>query len=124
MVLNNFYRNIKTSSSFSSNSFIGKFIFRGIWDDNEYWKLEKDLLKIYKNYRHKNVPRKIFADILSISEVFLISNTSEILFKKNGILQPYYSLGFNPKERYDVLIYCIFGLYEKEFNVYDFEYQE
>lgn len=82
MNLENFYRNIKTSSNFLQNSFIEKFIFNEIWDDKEYWKLEKDLLMIHNKYLNKDIPKDIFADTLFISESFLIGNISEILFKK------------------------------------------
>ncbi|QKF85091.1 hypothetical protein CURT_1663 [Campylobacter ureolyticus] len=72
---------------------------------------------IHNKYLNKNIPKDIFADILSISESFLIGNISEILFKKNNKLQPYYSLGFNPKERYDILAYCIFKFMMKNLKV-------
>lgn len=74
---------------------------------------------IHNKYLNKNIPKDIFADILSISESFLIGNISEILLKKNNNnkLQPYYSLGFNPKERYDILAYCIFKFMMKNLKV-------
>lgn len=123
MNLEIFFENVKYSSKFNPNSFIGKFILNGIWSDKEYWKLEKDLFKIYNKYKGKEIPREIFAGIVCISESLCISNVSEILFNKGDTIKPYHRMDFDLRERYDVLLYYLFSIYEGELNC-EFDYEE
>ncbi|HDR1486936.1 TPA: hypothetical protein QB445_002073, partial [Pasteurella multocida] len=46
-----FYRNITFFEEYDENSFIGRWLDYSEWNDKEYWKLEKDLLKIAQMYR-------------------------------------------------------------------------
>ena len=42
---NDFRRNIPCFEEYYENSFIGKQYDDGVWDDEEYWKLENDLIE-------------------------------------------------------------------------------
>ncbi|EMS2963584.1 hypothetical protein KTT08_001981, partial [Neisseria gonorrhoeae] len=44
--LKNFRRNITYFEGYDENSFIGKWYDDGVWDDEEYWKLENDLIEV------------------------------------------------------------------------------
>ncbi|EMS3087851.1 hypothetical protein J7Z84_002113, partial [Neisseria gonorrhoeae] len=37
-------RNVPYFEGYDENSFIGKWYDDGVWDDEEYWKLENDLI--------------------------------------------------------------------------------
>lgn len=41
-----FRRNIPCFEEYDENSFIGKWYDDGVWDDEEYWKLENDLIEV------------------------------------------------------------------------------
>ncbi|EPF57755.1 hypothetical protein NM2007461_0379, partial [Neisseria meningitidis 2007461] len=41
-----FRRNIPCFKEYDENSFIGKWYDDGVWDDEEYWKLENALIEV------------------------------------------------------------------------------
>lgn len=73
MKLMDFYRNIAFDERYDENSFIGKILDYNYWSDKEYWKLEKDLIKILKfNQNKKFIKQEFMEGIASIcNDVFL-----------------------------------------------------
>ena len=63
-----FRRNIPCFKEYDENSFIGKWYDDGVWDDEEYWKLENDLIKVRKNI----LIRWTYQDMLSLESVPLL----------------------------------------------------
>ncbi len=43
-------RNVPYFEGYDENSFIGKWYDDGVWDDEEYWKLENDLIEVRRKY--------------------------------------------------------------------------
>ena len=125
MKFENFYKNVKTSKYFDKDSFIGQIVLNGIWYDDKYWRLEKDLLEIYDTYKCEvKIPRELFAGIVSILDVFIMHSTQELIFEKKSIKRPYLSLEFDPKERLEVISSYIFGIYDGNIRSVDFDYIE
>ncbi len=125
MKFENFYKNVKTSKYFDKDSFIGQIVLNGIWYDDKYWRLEKDLLEIYDTYKCEvKIPRELFAGIVSILGVFIMHSTQELIFEKKSIKRPYLSLEFDPKERLEVISSYIFGIYDGDIRSVDFDYIE
>ena len=125
MKFENFYKNVKTSKYFDKDSFIGQIVLNGIWYDDKYWRLEKDLLEIYDTYKCEiKIPRELFAGIVSILDVFIMYSTQELIFEKKSIKKPYLSLEFDPKERLEVISSYIFGIYDGDIRSVDFDYIE
>lgn len=125
MKFENFYKNVKTSKYFDKDSFIGQIVLNGIWYDDKYWRLEKDLLEIYDTYKCEvKIPRELFAGIVSILDVFIMHSTQELIFEKKSIKRPYLSLEFDPKERLEVISSYIFGIYDGDIRSVDFDYME
>ena len=125
MKFENFYKNVKTSKYFDKDSFIGQIVLNGIWYDDKYWWLEKDLLEIYDTYKCEvKIPRELFAGIVSILDVFIMHSTQELIFEKKSIKRPYLSLEFDPKERLEVISSYIFGIYDGDIRSVDFDYIE
>lgn len=125
MKFENFYKNVKTSKYFDKDSFIGQIALNGIWYDDKYWRLEKDLLEIYDTYKCEvKIPRELFAGIVSILDVFIMHSTQELIFEKKSIKKPYLSLEFDPKERLEVISSYIFGIYDGDIRSIDFDYIE
>ena len=125
MKFENFYKNVKTSKYFDKDSFIGQIVLSGIWYDDKYWRLEKDLLEIYDTYKCEvKIPRELFAGIVSILDVFIMYSTQELIFEKKSIKRPYLSLEFDPKERLEVISSYIFGIYDGDIRSVDFDYIE
>jgi hypothetical protein len=123
--LKNFYKNVKTSKYFDKDSFIGQIVLNGIWYDDKYWRLEKDLLEIYDTYKCEvKIPRELFAGIVSILDVFIMHSTQELIFEKKSIKRPYLSLEFDPKERLELISSYIFGIYDGDIRSVDFDYIE
>lgn len=63
-----FRRNIPCFKEYDENSFIGKWYDDGVWDDEEYWKLENDLIEVRKNI----LIRWTYQDMLSLESVPLL----------------------------------------------------
>ena len=125
MKFENFYKNVKTSKYFDKDSFIGQIVLNGIWYDDKYWRLEKDLLEIYDTYKCEvKIPRELFAGIVSILDVFIMHSTQELIFEKKSIKRPYLLLEFDPKERLEVISSYIFGIYDGDIRSVDFDYIE
>ena len=57
-----FRRNIPCFEEYDENSFIGKWYDDGVWDDEEYWKLENDLIE-ERYERFTTILRYIFTEI-------------------------------------------------------------
>ena len=125
MKFENFYKNVKTSKYFDKDSFIGQIVLNGIWYDDKYWRLEKDLLEIYDTYKCEvKIPRELFAGIVSILDVLIMHSTQELIFEKKSIKRPYLSLEFDPKERLELISSYIFGIYDGDIRSVDFDYIE
>lgn len=125
MKFENFYKNVKTSKYFDKDSFIGQIVLNGIWYDDKYWRLEKDLLEIYDTYKCEvKIPRELFAGIVSILDVFIMHSTQELIFEKKSIKRPYLSLEFDLKERLELISSYIFGIYDGDIRSVDFDYIE
>ena len=125
MKFENFYKNVKTSKYGDKDSFIGQIVLNGIWYDDKYWRLEKDLLEIYDTYKCEvKIPRELFAGIVSILDVFIMHSTQELIFEKKSIKRPYLSLEFDPKERLEVISSYLFGIYDGDIRSVDFDYIE
>lgn len=125
MKFENFYKNVKTSKYFDRDSFIGQIVLNGIWYDDKYWRLEKDLLEIYDTYKCEvKIPRELFAGIVSILDVFIMHSTQELIFEKKSIKKSYLSLEFDLKERLEVISSYIFGIYDGDIRSVDFDYME
>ncbi|HDR0715059.1 TPA: hypothetical protein QB221_002190, partial [Pasteurella multocida] len=79
-----FYRNITFFEEYDENSFIGRWLDYSEWNDKEYWKLEKDLLKIAQMYRTTN---EVFPDILigvmRIIELLMIPNWNSFIISNS-----------------------------------------
>lgn len=68
-----FYRNVTYSRLYDENSFIGRWLDYSEWNDDEYWKLEKDFLNIATTYRNtKLVEQDVLIGIMRIIELLII----------------------------------------------------
>ncbi|MEF1793002.1 Imm41 family immunity protein, partial [Neisseria gonorrhoeae] len=57
-------RNVPYFEVYDENSFIGKWYDDGVWDDEEYWKLENDLIEVRRKYPYPmDIPRDIVIGI-------------------------------------------------------------
>lgn len=70
-----FYRNVTYSRLYDENSFIGRWLDYSEWNDDEYWKLEKDLINIAITYKNtKLIKQDILIRIMRIIELLIIPN--------------------------------------------------
>ncbi|MGC6326734.1 Imm41 family immunity protein [Pasteurella multocida] len=113
-----FYRNITFFEEYDENSFIGRWLDYSEWNDKEYWKLEKDLLKIAQMYRTTN---EVFPDILigvmRIIELLMIPNWNSFIISN--------SESFDIYDRYERFKYIISILFNnKDVRLDGFSYTE
>ncbi|MGR3808235.1 Imm41 family immunity protein [Pasteurella testudinis] len=73
-----FRRNIPFLSSYDEGSFIGRWLDYSEWVDDEYWLLEKDLIRISFCYRkEKKIDEDILNGIMKIAQLMLVPNWSD-----------------------------------------------
>ncbi|HFA3116574.1 TPA: immunity 41 family protein, partial [Neisseria gonorrhoeae] len=95
-----FRRNIPCFEEYDENSFIGKWYDDGVWDDEEYWKLENDLIEVRRKYPYPmDIPRDIVIGIGTIIEFLMVPNWKLFEIKASPWLPD--SVGIN--ERYERL---------------------
>lgn len=99
-----FYRNVTYSRLYDENSFIGRWLDYSEWNDDEYWKLEKDLINIAITYKNtKLIKQDILIGIMRIIELLIIPNWDSftLLTKDNSDIYDRY-------ERFKYIISKIF----------------
>ncbi|EOC42999.1 hypothetical protein NM2000175_0418 [Neisseria meningitidis 2000175] len=95
-----FRRNIPCFEEYDENSFIGKWYDDGVWDDEEYWKLENALIEVRRKYPYPmDIPRDIVIGIGTIIEFLMVPNWKLFEIKASPWLPD--SVGIN--ERYERL---------------------
>ncbi|HEZ4733991.1 TPA: immunity 41 family protein, partial [Neisseria meningitidis] len=93
-------RNVPYFEGYDENSFIGKWYDDGVWDDEEYWKLENDLIEVRKKYPYPmDIPRYVVIGIGTIIDFLMVPNWKLFEIKASPWLPD--SVGIN--ERYERL---------------------
>ncbi|EMT4698222.1 immunity 41 family protein [Neisseria gonorrhoeae] len=118
--LKNFRRNITYFEGYDENSFIGKWYDDGVWDDEEYWKLENDLIEVRRKYPYPmDIPRDIVIGIGTIIEFLMVPNWKLFEIKASPWLPD--SVGINERyERLKTMLRYIFT--EKDIVNVQFDY--
>ena len=95
-----FRRNIPCFKEYDENSFIGKWYDDGVWDDEEYWKLENDLIEVRKKYPYPmDIPRYVVIGIGTIIDFLMVPNWKLFEIKAS----PWLPDGVGINERYERL---------------------
>ncbi|EMU3386734.1 hypothetical protein JK543_002126 [Neisseria gonorrhoeae] len=115
-----FRRNIPCFEEYDENSFIGKWYDDGVWDDEEYWKLENALIEVRKKYPYPmDIPRDIVIGIGTIIEFLMVPNWKLFEIKASPWLPD--SVGINERyERLKTMLRYIFT--EKDIVNVQFDY--
>ncbi|ENW6858409.1 hypothetical protein GOU03_002095, partial [Neisseria gonorrhoeae] len=115
-----FRRNIPCFEEYDENSFIGKWYDDGVWDDEEYWKLENDLIEVRRKYPYPmDIPRDIVIGIGTIIEFLMVPNWKLFEIKASPWLPD--SVGINERyERLKTMLRYIFT--EKDIVNVQFDY--
>ncbi|OIA91157.1 immunity 41 family protein [Neisseria gonorrhoeae] len=115
-----FRRNIPCFEEYDENSFIGKWYDDGVWDDEEYWKLENDLIEVRRKYPYPmDIPRDIVIGIGTIIEFLMVPNWKLFEIKASPWLPD--SVGINERyERFKTMLRYIFT--EKDIVNVQFDY--
>ncbi|HEZ1861598.1 TPA: hypothetical protein WHN39_002172, partial [Neisseria meningitidis] len=102
------------------NSFIGKWYDDGVWDDEEYWKLENDLIEVRKKYPYPmDIPRYVVIGIGTIIDFLMVPNWKLFEIKASPWLPD--SVGINERyERLKTMLRYIFT--EKDIVNVQFDY--
>ncbi|WP_096121670.1 immunity 41 family protein, partial [Neisseria meningitidis] len=105
---------------YDENSFIGKWYDDGVWDDEEYWKLENALIEVRKKYPYPmDIPRDIVIGIGSIIDFLMVQNWKLFEIKASPWLPK--SIKINERyERFRVMLRYIFT--EKDIVNVRFDY--
>ncbi|HEZ6746725.1 TPA: immunity 41 family protein [Neisseria meningitidis] len=103
-----FRRNIPCFEEYDENSFIGKWYDDGVWDDEEYWKLENDLIEVRRKYPYPmDIPRDIVIGIGTIIDFLMVPNWELFEIKASTWLPK--SVKINERyERFRVMLRYIF----------------
>ncbi|MGH1601647.1 Imm41 family immunity protein [Campylobacter majalis] len=64
--MKDFFRNLTYDKRYDENSFIGILLDYLEWSDEEYLKLENDLIYILKKYKNKPLPKKLMRGLVWI----------------------------------------------------------
>ncbi|WP_061818676.1 immunity 41 family protein [Neisseria meningitidis] len=120
--LKNFRRNITCFEGYDENSFIGKWYDDGVWDDEEYWKLENDLIEVRKKYPYPmDIPRYVVIGIGTIIDFLMVPNWKLFEIKASPWLPD--SVGINERyERLKTMLRYIFtekGIVNVRFDYYN-----
>ncbi|EPH7779962.1 immunity 41 family protein [Neisseria gonorrhoeae] len=115
-----FRRNIPCFEEYDENSFIGKWYDDGVWDDEEYWKLENDLIEVRRKYPYPmDIPRDIVIGIGTIIEFLMVPNWKLFTIKSSPWLPD--SVGIHERyERLKTMLRYIFT--EKDIVNVQFDY--
>ncbi|HGJ8599148.1 TPA: immunity 41 family protein [Neisseria gonorrhoeae] len=115
-----FRRNIPCFEEYDENSFIGKWYDDGVWDDEEYWKLENDLIEVRRKYPYPmDIPRDIVIGIGIIIDFLMVPNWKLFEIKASPWLPD--SVGINERyERLKTMLRYIFT--EKDIVNVQFDY--
>ncbi|EMR8495720.1 immunity 41 family protein [Neisseria gonorrhoeae] len=115
-----FRRNIPCFEEYDENSFIGKWYDDGVWDDEEYWKLENALIEVRKKYPYPmDIPRDIVIGIGTIIDFLMVPNWKLFEIKASPWLPD--SVGINERyERLKTMLRYIFT--EKDIVNVQFDY--
>ena len=103
-----FRRNIPCFEEYDENSFIGKWYDDGVWDDEEYWKLENALIEVRRKYPYPmDIPRDIVIGIGTIIDFLMVPNWKLFTIKSSPWLPK--SVKINERyERFRVMLRYIF----------------
>ncbi|WP_324682396.1 immunity 41 family protein [Bibersteinia trehalosi] len=102
-----FYRNVTYSRLYDENSFIGRWLDYSEWNDDEYWKLEKDFLNIAITYRKtKLVEQDVLIGIMRIIELLIIPSWDSFTIFTDGKSDIY--------DRYERFKYIISKMFADE----------
>lgn len=106
--LNNFKRNIPCFEEYDESSFIGKWYDDGVWDDEEYWKLENDLIEVRQKYPYPmDIPRYVVIGICTVIDFLMVPNWKVFEIKASPWLSD--SIGINERyERFRTMLRYIF----------------
>ena len=115
-----FRRNIPCFEEYDENSFIGKWYDDGVQDDEEYWKLENDLIEVRKKYPYPmDIPRYVVIGIGTIIDFLMVPNWKLFEIKASPWLPD--SVGINERyERLKTMLRYIFT--EKDIVNVQFDY--
>ena len=115
-----FRRNIPCFEEYDENSFIGKWYDNGVWDDEEYWKLENDLIEVRRKYPYPmDIPRYVVIGIGTIIDFLMVPNWKLFEIKASPWLPD--SVGINERyERLKTMLRYIFT--EKDIVNVQFDY--
>ena len=115
-----FRRNIPCFEEYDENSFIGKWYDDGVWDDEEYWKLENDLIEVRRKYPYPmDIPRYVVIGIGTIIDFLMVPNWKLFEIKSSPWLPD--SVGINERyERLKTMLRYIFT--EKDIVNVQFDY--
>jgi hypothetical protein len=115
-----FRRNIPCFEEYDENSFIGKWYDDGVWDDEEYWKLENDLIEVRRKYPYPmDIPRYVVIGIGTIIDFLMVPNWKLFEIKASPWLPD--SVGINERyERLKTMLRYIFT--EKDIVNVQFDY--
>ena len=113
-------RNVPYFEEYDENSFIGKWYDDGVWDDEEYWKLENDLIEVRKKYPYPmDIPRYVVIGIGTIIDFLMVPNWKLFEIKASPWLPD--SVGINERyERLKTMLRYIFT--EKDIVNVQFDY--
>ena len=113
-------RNIPCFEEYDENSFIGKWYDDGVWDDEEYWKLENDLIEVRRKYPYPmDIPRYVVIGIGTIIDFLMVPNWKLFEIKASPWLPD--SVGINERyERLKTMLRYIFT--EKDIVNVQFDY--
>lgn len=106
--LKNFKRNIPCFEEYDENSFIGKWYDDGVWDDEEYWKLENDLIEVRQKYPYPmDIPRSVVIGVCTVIDFLMVPNWNVFEIKASPWLSD--SIGINERyERLRTILHYIF----------------
>ena len=113
-------RNVPYFEEYDENSFIGKWYDDGVWDDEEYWKLENDLIEVRKKYPYPmDIPRYVVIGIGTIIDFLMVPNWKLFEIKASPWLPD--SVGINERyERLKTMLRYVFT--EKDIVNVQFDY--
>ena len=84
-MLDKFFNNVIYSDKFDEFSFFGLLEEHCIWNDKEYFKFEKIMLKIMQKYHEKELPNDISKAVTFLSLVVLNWGYDEIKIDENNL---------------------------------------
>lgn len=73
IVIENLLRNFPHCAEFSDDSFLGIYHEQQLWNEEEYWKLDKAIYQLAEKHNGKDIPRSIAWPIMRIFSYLMMS---------------------------------------------------